>query len=206
MKAKILAVLFLFVSTLSHSVSAAPYPSYYQGGYPGMAPQSATSGPAAIVKTGINKLTRFIRSGAAQDREQAMAFLETDVAPYFDFKYMTRWAAGPAWRNMSPEQRASMQRQLTSAFMTTLVQKLTSYTNQPIRYFTPRGQGSDDVKVSAWIMQPNGIPTKLEFRFYKSQDGWKIFDVKAAGNSAVVYYRNHFRHMYNPGSNRRTFN
>ena len=206
MKAKILAVLFLFVSTLSHSVSAAPYPSYYQGGHPGMAPQSATSGPAAIVKTGINKLTRFIRSGAAQDREQAMAFLETDVAPYFDFKYMTRWAAGPAWRNMSPEQRASMQRQLTSAFMTTLVQKLTSYTNQPIRYFTPRGQGSDDVRVSAWIMQPNGIPTKLEFRFYKSQDGWKIFDVKAAGNSAVVYYRNHFRHMYSPGSNRRYLN
>jgi phospholipid transport system substrate-binding protein len=45
-------------------------------------------------------------------------------------------------------------------------------------------------------MQPNGIPTKLEFRFYKSKDGWKIFDVKAAGNSAVVYYRNQFKHLY----------
>ena len=206
MKVKILTVVFLFVSTLSHTVNAAPYPSYYQGGNPGMAPPSATSEPAAIVKSGIGKLTRFIRSGAARDRAQAMAFLETDVAPYFDFEYMTRWAAGPAWRNMSPEQRASMQRQLTNAFMTTLVQKLTNYSNQPIRYFTPRGQGSNDVRVSAWIMQPSGIPTKLEFRFYKSQDGWKIFDVKAAGNSAVVYYRNHFKHMYNQGSNRRRIN
>ena len=207
MKAKILAVVFLFVSTLSHTVNAASYPPYYQGGHPGMASQAATSEPAAIVKDGVNKLTRFIRSGAAQDRAKAMAFLETDVAPYFDFEYMTRWAAGPAWRNMSPEQRASMQSQLTNAFMTTLVQKLTSYTNQPIRYFTPRGrQSSNDVRVSAWIMQPSGIPTKLEFRFYKNQDGWKIFDVKAAGNSAVVYYRNHFRHMYNSGSNRRHFN
>jgi phospholipid transport system substrate-binding protein len=125
-----------------------------------------------------------------------MIFLETEVAPYFDFEYMTRWAAGPAWRTMSPEQRDSMQSQLTTAFMTTLVQKLTSYTNQPIRYFTPRGQGSNDVSVSAWIMQPNGIPTKLDFRFYKSKNGWKIFDVKAAGNSAVVYYRKMFRQMY----------
>ena len=89
-----------------------------------------------------------------------------------------------------------MQSKLTSAFMTTLVQKLTSYTNQPIRYFTPRGQGSNDVSVSAWIMQTNGIPTKLDFRFYRSEDGWKIFDVKAAGNSAVVYYRNMFRKMH----------
>jgi phospholipid transport system substrate-binding protein len=116
---------------------------------------------------------------------------------------MTRWAAGPAWRTMSPEQRAAMQSKLTSAFMTTLVQKLTTYTNQPIRYFTPRGQDRNDVRVRAWIMQPNGIPTKLEFRFYKSSNGWKIFDVKAAGNSAVVHYRNQFRQMYRPSSESR---
>ena len=193
MKANLLAVFLLFAFALPHTVTATPYfPNTYQNT---AAPENVSE-PGTIVRTGVEKLTRFIRSGRGQDRAQAMAFLETEVAPYFDFKYMTRWAAGPAWRNMSPEQRASMQRQLTSAFMTTLVQKLTSYTNQPIRYFTPRGQGSDDVRVSAWIMQPNGIPTKLEFRFYKSKNGWKIFDVKAAGNSAVVHYRNQFKHLY----------
>jgi phospholipid transport system substrate-binding protein len=196
MKANLLAVLLVIVTAISHAAQAAAYPSY-QGSYPGRAPQLDTSSaPAAIVKSGISKLTAFIQSGGAQDRVQAMTFLEAEVAPYFDFAYMTRWAAGPAWRNMSPEQRANMQAQLTSAFMKTLVQKLTTYTNQPIRYFTPRGQGSNDVSVSAWIMQPNGIPTKLDFRFYKSRNGWKIFDVKAAGNSAVVHYRNQFKRLY----------
>jgi len=203
MKANLLAVLLVLVTTLAHTVNAAPY-SPYSPYYPER--QAESPAPAKIVKAGITKLTSFIRSGGAQDRAKARTFLETDVAPYFDFEYMTRWAAGPAWRNMSPEQRASMQRQLTNAFMTTLVQKLTSYTNQPIRYFTPRGQGTNDVSVSAWIMQPNGIPTKLVFRFYKSKNGWKIFDVKAAGNSAVVYYRKHFRHLYKPGRNHRQFN
>jgi len=195
MKANLLAVLLVLVSTISHTTLAAAYPPY-QGSYPGRAPQLDTSAPAAIVKSGITKLTSFIQSGGALDRAQARTFLEAEVAPYFDFAYMTRWAAGPAWRNMSPKQRASMQSQLTKAFMTTLVQKLTTYTNQPIRYFTPRGQGGNDVSVSAWIMQPQGIPTKLDFRFYKGKDGWKIFDVKAAGNSAVVYYRKMFRQMY----------
>jgi phospholipid transport system substrate-binding protein len=197
MKANLLAVLLVLVSsTLAHTVIAAPYPAYppyYQ------TPQTESSAPATIVKTGINKLTTFIRNGGAQNPEQARIFLESEVAPYFDFNYMTRWAAGPAWRSMTPAQRANMQELITQAFMTTLAQKLTSYTNQPIRYFTPRGQGSDDVRVNAWIMQPNGIPTKLEFRFYKGKDGWKIFDVKAGGNSAVVYYRNQFRNLYRPG-------
>jgi len=196
MKANLLAVLLVLVSAISHTTPAAAYSPYYQG----RAPQRDTAAPAAIVKSGITKLTTFIQSGGAQNRAQARTFLETEVAPYFDFAYMTRWAAGPAWRNMSPEQRASMQNQLTKAFMTTLVQKLTTYTNQPIRYFTPRGQGSNDVSVSAWIMQPNGIPTKLDFRFYKGKNGWKIFDVKAAGNSAVVYYRKMFRQMYRQNS------
>lgn len=206
MKANLLAVFTLLVSALFQTVSAAPYAPYQSGSYPGMAPQAQSSAPAAIVKNGITKLTAFIQNGGAQDSARAMQFLETDIAPYFDFEYMTRWAAGPAWRQMSEEQRNSMQQQLTSSFMNTLVQKLTTYTNQPIRYFTPRGQGRTDVTVSAWIMQPNGIPTKLEFRFYKSKNGWKIFDVKAAGNSAVVHYRNQFRHMYMNASRDRRYN
>ena len=197
MKANLLAVLFILVSILAHTVNAAPYAPYHPPYYP--TPQAESPVPATIVKAGITKLTKFIRSGGAQNPARARTFLEAEVAPYFDFNYMARWAAGPAWRTMTAAQRSHLQDKITQAFMTTLVQKLTSYSNQPIRYFTPRGQGSDEVRVSAWIMQPSGIPTKLEFRFYKSQDGWKIFDVRAGGNSAVIHYRNQFRRLFRPG-------
>jgi ABC-type transporter MlaC component len=205
MKANLLAVFTLLVSVTSLNVTAAPYQPYYPGSYPGYAPyQTRTSEPAAILKAGISKLTRFIKSGAAKDNARAMQFIQSEIAPYFDFEYMTRWSAGPAWRRMSAEQRATMQQQLTTSFLNTLSQKLNTYSDQSIRYFTPRGQNRDDVSVRAWIMQPTGIPTKLEFRFYKSKDGWKIFDVKADGNSAVVYYRKQFREMlYNTNHPRR---
>jgi len=202
MKANLLALFVVLISLTSLTATAAPYPSH--AGYPGNAPQ--ISEPAAILKTGISTLTAFLKSGGAQDRERAMAFLKAEIAPFFDFAYMTRWAAGPAWRRMGPEQKAMMQEQLTSSFMTTLVQNLATYSNQPIRYFTPRGQSSNDVNVRAWIMQPMGHPTKLEFRFYKSKDGWKIFDVKAAGNSAVVYYKKQFRHMFRYSDQNRPYN
>lgn len=184
MKTRLLAAVLIFLTATFTTVNAAPYGATSQAGTPPL-----------LLKEGINKLTNFIKSGKAANQAQARAFLVNEIAPYFDFAYMTRWSAGPAWRRMGPEQRARMQEQLTESFMTTLVQKLGSYTSQPIRYFTPRGQSRNDVHVRAWIMQPTGIPTKLEFRFYLSDRGWKIFDVKADGNSAVVHYRRQFRDM-----------
>ena len=201
MKDKVIALLLVLLTSVSVSTTAAPYTPYtpytpYSGEYRGMPSRAETGTPAAILKEGVTKLTTFIRAGGAKNREQAMAYLEKDIAPYFDFAYMTRWSAGPAWREMSPAQRAEMQQTIATSFLTTLAQKLTTYTNQPIRYFTPRGHGKDEVTVSAWITQPSGYPIKLDFRFYKASDGWKVFDVKANGNSAVVYYRDQFRNMY----------
>ena len=200
MKANILAVLLLLVSMFSQALAAAPYAAGYPGGqYRGPAiDRTVTIQPGTLVKDGIGKLQRFIKSGRAQNREQAMAFLAEEIESYFDFEYMTRWAAGPAWRNLNQPQRARITRQLKKAFLTTLAEKLVTYTDQPIRYFTPRGQDSNDVRVNVWIMQPNNIPTRLEFRFYRRGDEWKIFDVKAEGNSAVVYYRNQFKHLFYP--------
>ncbi len=192
----IVPVLLILAST---QTAIAAYPPGYPGTWGGPAVDKVDSvSPATIVRAGVTKLTAFIKSGRAQDRDQALAFMKTEIEPYFDFSYMSRWAAGSAWKRMSPQQRATMQEQLKNSFMNTLAQKLVTYTDQPIRYFTPRGQGSNDVRVSAWIMQPNGIPTRLEFRFYRTGDQWKIFDVKAEGSSAVVYYRKQFRNLMQP--------
>jgi phospholipid transport system substrate-binding protein len=196
MKVNLVTIFLILLSSASMTVAATPYKPYYPGTHHGIQPQARAETPATMLKTGITKLTAFIKSGKAANKAQAISYLQKEIVPYFDFAYMTRWAAGPAWRHMNPAQRASMQAKLTEAFLTTLAQKLTTYTNQQIRYFTPRGRSGEETMVSAWIMQPNGPPTKLDFRFYKSSGGWKIFDVKAAGNSAVVYYRNQFRNMF----------
>jgi phospholipid transport system substrate-binding protein len=194
---RIIAPVLLILASTQTAIAA--YPPGYPGTWGGPAVDKVDSvSPAAIVRAGVTKLTAFIKSGRAQDRDQALVFMKTEIEPYFDFAYMSRWAAGSAWKRMSPQQRANMQEQLKTSFMNTLAQKLVTYTDQPIRYFTPRGQGSNDVRVSAWIMQPNGIPTRLEFRFYRSGDQWKIFDVKAEGSSAVVYYRKQFRNLMQP--------
>jgi phospholipid transport system substrate-binding protein len=194
MKTHLLAAVLILLTSAFTTVNATPYGSTAQAGT-----------PPVLLKEGIGKLTTFIKSGKAANSEQAMNYLKREITPYFDFAYMTRWAAGPAWRRMDARQRATMQSQLTQSFLTTLATKLTTYSNQRIRFFTPRGRSGEEVTVSAWIMQPNGPPTKLDFRFYRGNSGWKIFDVKAGGNSAVVYFRKQFRDSLRPSKYARNY-
>jgi len=198
MSTKVLAVVLFLVASFFQPAAAAVYGTGYPGNYAApVNPDKAVSmHPGAIVRDGIEKLQRFIKSGHARNRDQALGFMKAEIEPYFDFEYMTQWAAGSAWRRMSPQQRAAARDKLQNAFMNTLASKLVTYTNQPIRYFTPRGSTRNDVRVRVWIMQPSNIPTRLEFRFYRRGGDWKIFDVKAEGNSAVVYYRKHFRELF----------
>jgi phospholipid transport system substrate-binding protein len=190
MKANICAVFIILLSAASMSVAATPYSPYQQD----TRTQAQAVSPATLLEEGVKKLTAYIRSKNPQDRARAIQFLKAEITPYFDFGYMTQWAAGPAWRNMNTAQRSKLEGQLAKSFLTILATNLSSYNNQQIRFFTPRGQSRGEKTVSAWIMEKDSYPTKLDFRFYKNKQGsWKIFDVKVAGNSAVSFYRNKFR-------------
>ena len=45
------------------------------------------------------------------------------------------------------------------------------------------------MSVSVGILRPSSYPSKLDFRMYRSDDGWKVYDVVANGRSASAYYR-----------------
>ena len=194
MKSQICAVFVLLLTSASMTVAATPYAPHYQGMQRSAPSQAQSVNPATILEEGVKKLTTYIRSSNPQERAIAIRYLKSEIAPYFDFGYMTQWAAGPAWPNMNAAQRSKLQAELAKSFLGILASNLSSYKNQQIRFFTPRAQQRGEVTVSAWIMEPDSYPTKLDFRFYKNKQGnWKIFDVKVAGNSAVSYYRNKFK-------------
>lgn len=183
---------------------------YYPGSGPARTqpqpfPPARTQAPgvreaAVMLKDGIERLTGFIKEMRSQGRHlnpaSAMAFLDQEIAPHFDFAYMTRWAAGPMYRQLNDRQRLRLERKLERMFLTTLAKHLTSYTDQQIRYFPPRPSADGkELNINVWVTQPQGYPTKLTFRLYQSKHGWKVFDVVANNTSAVVHYRRFFKQM-----------
>ncbi len=160
--------------------------------------------PAALVQKGLSDLVARLQSRNLDPRSLEI-YLQEKVAPYFDFEYMAKSAAGNMYRYMSDEQKQRMSQRIERQFLSTMVQRLVSYNNQEIQVMSQRlNQNGRTGTVTTAISGPRGYPTRLDFRFYKAKSGWKVFDVMANGQSAVIHYRRQFRQtMYMPpGRNR----
>ncbi|HEA26396.1 MAG TPA: ABC transporter substrate-binding protein [Ectothiorhodospiraceae bacterium] len=149
--------------------------------------------PAQVLRTGIETLTSYMEQNRNPEPAKLAHYLEQNIAPYFDFKRMATWAAGPSYRYMSKQQRAQLVLSIKSDFMGVLAKRLTGYSGSRIEYLRPRGNlARGKVILGVKIHTGNGYPLRLDFKLYHGKKGWKVYDVVANGASAVSHYRNDF--------------
>lgn len=185
-----LALLALITGTAQAQVTPA------WGGYgPGAAParmapaQRPGSEAVETLKAGMDKLLAYLAQKDAPNKLQAAAFLDREIAPYFDFAYMAQWVAGPAWSSMSEADRKAMTGNIEASFLSSLATQMAKYEGQQVRYMRPRPGPGGSVKVPVGIVRPGAYPATMTFRAYRSADGWKVYDVEANGRSVAAYYR-----------------
>ncbi len=172
------------------AIQAAPVPP---GPVPGPGARVPADSPAAVAERGLDRLMAFLEQSDG-DLQKLGAFLNREIAPYFDFAYMARAAAGNLWQRMDEQQRRRLAARIKRQFLAALVERLGDYDRQSVRVVSQRlsPDGRTGV-VTAAIRNPGGYPARMDFRFYRSKDGWKVYDVSANGQSAVVHYRRQFR-------------
>ncbi len=149
-------------------------------------------GPTQVLREGVGKLVAFMGRPDRPDAVQIQSFLDAEIAPYFDFDYMAQWVAGRQYRTMNAVQREQMKNRLEAMFLGALAKRLGGYSNQKVRVLRARRGRGNEVTVGVGIVQLGGYPAKMDFRFYRADDGWKVFDVAANGSSALVHYRQQF--------------
>jgi phospholipid transport system substrate-binding protein len=187
---KIVTATALLSLLATASLQASPYYGYAQP--PMRAPQMEQAGPGQVLREGMGKLLKFMRQPERPSPQAIATFLQSEIAPYFDFAYMSRWVAGPMNRRMTDQQRIELAQSIEQLLLSTLAERLSSYQNQDVYSYPPRRVGENEVKVRVAILQANAYPANLDFRFYRSGNGWKVFDVTANGSSALIYYRQYF--------------
>ncbi len=170
------------------------YSQYYRPGQMLLPPANNRS-PAEMLERSIKKVLDFLARPKDVSLDQITYFLKQEITPHFDFEYMARWVAGRYYRIMSPEQQQEFTQTFSELFITTFVQKLSSYQNYPpvVNGFRSKRTGESEAVASARILQENGGSIQVDFKFIKTQRGWKVIDVKANGVSALFYYRNFFK-------------
>ena len=182
---------------MAQSVSAQPP---YPGAAPGLLPvlSEAQLGPEQLIRQGMDRLAGFLARSGQPAPGELRAFIERELAFYFDFAYMARWATGPLYPAMDEAQRSHFATQFRQRFLSALTRNLGVYT-QPLPqievYRARPGRSPNEVMVRTRVVPTKGYPVQLDFRFYRSRQGWKCFDVIADGSSAMAYYRNHYRNL-----------
>ena len=96
---------------------------------------------------------------------------------------------------MSTEDKIKFQNKLKETFLTSLVKHMGGFDpeNTTLRYDRTRFRGrGDEAIVRVNVIRKTQPPARLDFGMQREDGKWRIVDVKANGNSAVLYYRRHF--------------
>lgn len=163
-----------------------PPPGYYRP-----LPDYRSNNPAQLLEDGIARLQMFVAQKGLRDPQVLTAFLNEQIAPFFDFDRMARLVGGRFYDQLDETEKARFRRRLSNMFFSALSRNLGAYADpQPrIDFLPPRRRGADEVEVAARVLPWRGYPIRLVFRFARTPDGWKIYDASYNGQSAVLYYR-----------------
>jgi phospholipid transport system substrate-binding protein len=187
------ATCLLIASTATVWAQPAESGHMWQEGFP--ADPYYVASPDQIVRQGLDRMTGFLMGSPDTSPAALREFLELQVAPYFDFPYMARWAAGPLHHRLTPGQRAALGARLKAMFLDALARHLGTVERPvPAVDVFPARPGStlSEARVYALVHRVQGAPVRLEFRFYWGRGGWRIYDALANGASAVAFYRRYF--------------
>jgi phospholipid transport system substrate-binding protein len=163
--------------------------------FSGSAP--AQEAPDALVKRisqevlSTAKADKEIQSG---NRQRIMQFVETKILPHTDFERATRLVAGRYWRDATPLQQERLTEEFRKLLIYTYSGAMTQVRDQQLDVKPLRADPADtDVEVRSEFRQSRGAqPIQVSYRFAKSPDGWKIYDVNVMGVWLGETYKSSF--------------
>ena len=152
--------------------------------------------PDALARSVTDEVLALIRADKdiqAGNQKKVIDLVEAKVLPHFSFPRMTQLAMGRNWRDANAEQQKRLVAEFRALLVRTYTTAFTQYKNQTIDYKPLRmAPGDTEVVVQSLIKQPNGQPVAVDYNMEKTDNGWKVYNLKIEGVSLIENYRNTF--------------
>jgi phospholipid transport system substrate-binding protein len=158
--------------------------------------------PDAMIKTVTGQVLDEIKhdpSIKSGDINKITQIVNQKILPYTDFRRTTQLAMGRAWRQASPQQQDQMVEQFKMLLIRTYSGALSQVRDQTVQFRPFRADpGATDVVVRSTVMN-NGQPVELDYRLYKTAQGWRVYDLNVAGAWLIQAYQQQFAEKINQG-------
>ena len=153
--------------------------------------------PDVLVRKTTEEVLNIVRSDKdirAGNVARIVQLIEEKVAPHFDYERMTRLAVGRPWRDASPAQREALVKEFRALLVRSYSAAFTAYTGIAVEYRPYKmNPGDTDATVQTLIKLPGGAPPMgVDYDMGNTAAGWKVYDVRVAGASLIINYRNLF--------------
>jgi phospholipid transport system substrate-binding protein len=165
------------------------------GGAVGVTEQS----PQALVEAVTGDVLGTLRHQGGDitgDREKLVALIEEHVAPYFDFRLMATQVLGYHWRDATEQQRERFTAVFKQLLTNTYAAVFGRYENQTVQVRAAESTSSPDrVMVPTSIVTPSQQDIVVNYRLYRRDGKWQVYDVVVDGISLLINYRSEYSRL-----------
>jgi phospholipid transport system substrate-binding protein len=158
--------------------------------------------PQALIKTATQQVLDEVRekSIAPDDIARIRSIVDRDILPYVDFKRTTQLAMGRHWRTATPAQQQSVVTQFQSLLIHLYSGAIAQLKpDQQIEYLPMRLSPGDTDAVVRTLAQTSGKPVEIDYRLYKTPQGWRLYDLNVLGAWLIQTYREQFNEQIQQG-------
>ncbi|MBI3546694.1 MAG: ABC transporter substrate-binding protein [Gammaproteobacteria bacterium] len=149
--------------------------------------------PDQLARETTDKIVALLKTNKnayVKDNSKLYAMVDEHVLPHFDFRAMSRTVLGRNWREASEEQRARFTTEFRNLLVRTYATALLKYNDEKIVYL-PFKLTPDDrtALVKSEVRRSDGPPIAINYSFYNTSNGWKVYDISVEGASLVTTYQ-----------------
>ncbi len=155
---------------------------------------AADVAPDQLARTTTDKIVSLLKTNKdayAKDNSKLYAMVDEHVLQHFDFRAMSRTVLGRNWREADEEQRTRFTTEFRNLLVRTYATALLKYNDQQIVYL-PFKMDADDrsALVKSEVRRSDGgPPIAINYSFYHTNNGWKVYDITVEGASLVTTYQ-----------------
>jgi phospholipid transport system substrate-binding protein len=151
--------------------------------------------PQALIKTATQQVLDEVHTRVIEpsDIPRIMDIVNRDILPWIDFRRTTQLAMGRYWRTATPAQQQQMVEQFKMLLIRTYSGAVAQLRpDQQIEYPPSRIAPTDTDVVVRTVAMTNGEPVEIDYRLYRTPQGWRVYDLNVLGAWLVQTYRQQF--------------
>jgi phospholipid transport system substrate-binding protein len=134
-----------------------------------------------------------------ENEQKRKDMIRAAIEKRFDFAEMAKRSLGIYWQKRTPDEQKEFVSLFSDLLEDTYIRKIERYHDEKVVYVGEKEEGLY-ATVKTKIVSTSGIETPVEYKIFKKEDKWEVYDIIVEGVSLVNNYRTQFNQIMSSGS------